>query len=139
MKVGFTGTRRGLSGHQYREIEALLDYLEPIEAHDGDCLGGDATFHHIAHQSFQLWTVGYPCTLDEWRAFGVYSELKEPKPPLERNEDIVDAVDLMIACPGERRGVPRGSGTWFTIRYATKIGRHLVIIYPDGSKEVRNA
>jgi hypothetical protein len=54
------------------------------------------------------------------------------KPPLERNHDIVDQADVMIATPRTMQEEQR-SGTWATIRYARKKGRELHIIWPDGT------
>jgi hypothetical protein len=52
--------------------------------------------------------------------------------PTSRNHDIVDETELLIACPGELAEAVR-SGTWATVRYARKLGRPIVIFWPDGS------
>ena len=54
-----------------------------------------------------------------------------PKDYLERNHDIVDETDMLIATPGEEQEVQR-SGTWATIRYARKQKRTILTIYPSG-------
>jgi len=46
--------------------------------------------------------------------------------------DFVNECDVLIAAPGEFVERKRGSGTWGTVRYARKLGRPLVIIWPDG-------
>jgi hypothetical protein len=33
----------------------------------------------------------------------------------------------------------RGSGTWMTIRRARKSKKDLLLIYPDGSRQIENA
>jgi len=59
-------------------------------------------------------------------------EFREPKPPLVRNRDIVDECDLLVACPGSDHEELR-SGTWACIRYARKVKRKTIIIWPDGT------
>jgi len=59
----------------------------------------------------------------------------DPRPPLVRNRDIVDATDMLIAAPATRKEVLR-SGTWATIRYAKKMKKWIYIIYPSGHKEI---
>lgn len=51
---------------------------------------------------------------------------------LDRNRDIVNCTDILITCPSGYTEKLR-SGTWATIRYARKIGKTVVIIFPDGS------
>lgn len=60
------------------------------------------------------------------------NEVRPAKPPLIRNHDIVNNVELMIACPFETTEQLR-SGTWATIRYTRKQKKHLIIIWPDGT------
>lgn len=54
-----------------------------------------------------------------------------PEDLLARNRDIVDETEILIACPGHMHEELR-SGTWSTIRYAVKIQRPHIIIWPDG-------
>jgi hypothetical protein len=57
--------------------------------------------------------------------------LAEAKPPLERNEDIVDfGRDLLIAAPLQMVEVVR-SGTWHTVRYARKKKVTVEILWRD--------
>jgi hypothetical protein len=56
-------------------------------------------------------------------------EVREAKHPLERNHDIVDQTDFMIAAPFTESEVLR-SGTWSTIRYARKQGKEVYIFTP---------
>jgi hypothetical protein len=49
------------------------------------------------------------------------------KPPFERNEDIADMCDILIAAPKAATEVLR-SGTWATIRHARRIGRQVVLL-----------
>jgi len=57
--------------------------------------------------------------------------LYNARPPLTRNHDIVDCTELLIACPKSMKEELR-SGTWATVRYARKLERPVIIIYPNG-------
>jgi hypothetical protein len=48
MKIGFTGTRLGMTPQQKEVITRLEIFTTKVlEAHHGDCLGSDADFHHF--------------------------------------------------------------------------------------------
>lgn len=139
--IGFTGTQRGMTEKQKQELSQWLNILHKggmTHFHHGDCVGADAEAHEIAY------TLGYNISLhspsdEKKRAFSGFTENRyglymrvtvwPAKPYLERNHDIVDACEEMIACPGEPDEVLR-SGTWATIRYARKMGVRLIIIRP---------
>jgi hypothetical protein len=143
MKIGFTGTRNGLTRPQWKALLELLtkiDNHDPIEeAYHGAAVGADAEFVMA-----MMWMVidktsqieAYPCNLAGYRDVMAihHSHLKHPeKDPLERNKDIVNRCDLLIACPfGDE--IQR-SGTWSTVRYARTQGKMIRIVMPDG--EVR--
>jgi len=56
------------------------------------------------------------------------------KPALERNQDIVLAVEVLIACPWEMKISDNGrGGTWYTMRRAREAGRALIVCWPDGT------
>lgn len=135
LNIGFTGTRKGKTEAQLASVISFLDGLEFI-AHHGDCEGWDEIFDIICYE-MQICRLLYPSTSKTRR----WSEVHRPencevaqlaKPPMERNPDIVNPVDAMLACPGEMFEELR-SGTWATIRYARKINKPLIIIWPDGS------
>lgn len=63
--------------------------------------------------------------------------IKEEKEYIQRNHDIVDDSDMLIAFPSTMNEILR-SGTWATIRYAKKRGKMVLIIFPDGSTEMIN-
>lgn len=75
--------------------------------------------------------VGHPPIVTSKRAFFQCDELRDPLPYLARNHKIVDAVQEMLACPGEVMEQLR-SGTWATIRYARRVGKPVHVILPDG-------
>lgn len=103
MIVGFTGTQNGMTHNQRRAffedtpIKAIMDVCYKV--HHGDCVGSDADFHRIVRFKEVVPIVIHPPDRDIKRAFCVGNEMKEPKPYLERNHDIVDACDVLIACP----------------------------------------
>ena len=132
--VGFTGTQRGMTEHQKRELRQWLNILKnhgKTHFHHGDCVGADIEASTIASElGFKI--VLHPPENQSKRAFCSNAvEVMQAKPYLERNHDIVDAVEEMIACPGEPNEVLR-SGTWATIRYARRSRAKLLIIRPEG-------
>jgi len=130
MRIGFTGTQRGMSdrqkGYLYVELQAL--FVEGAEFHHGDCIGADAEAAAIA-QKVGYRIVAHPPTNESKRAFFPSDEFHAALPYLERNHKIVDAVERMYATPAEHNEQIR-SGTWATIRYARKSGKDLTVLYP---------
>jgi hypothetical protein len=136
VNVGFTGTQRGTTKLQYQTVTALLRSLNVETFHHGDCIGADEQIARFVH------TLGYPIVvhppLNEAKRAHVefHSRTLPPRDYLDRNHDIVDSTDLMVATPGEMSERIR-SGTWATIRYAAKRQKDVLIVYPDGSLEPR--
>lgn len=132
MKIGFTGTQRGMTTSQYKMVMNILDvYSEKItEIHHGDCIGADRDFHDISTK-ISLKSILHPPLNEYKRAFCNADIVLPKKDYLDRNHDIVDETDLLIATPGENFEVLR-SGTWATIRYSKKKQKKVIIIYPDG-------
>lgn len=136
MILGFTGARAGLTPLQ---LETLLDYLRemPIcsRLHHGACVGADEQFALACRAILQgdeiIAHPGDIPSLTSAAALEASHVILPAKPCLERNRDIVDAVQAVYACPdGPER---QRSGTWSTIRYSRKIGRRALIFWPDGS------
>lgn len=147
-KIGFTGTREGMTTDQWYRVEWWLfrkfEGGVVNEWHDGDCIGADTQAHGVVERlmqsAFKIERHGHPCNLPgDVRAFNEYDVHYDVKPPLVRNRDIVDAVDLMIAAPKEYDEVFRGSGTWATIRYARRNKKPLIIVWPDGTHDAEGA
>ena len=138
MTVGFTGTRKGMTPDQVRVISDLLDKLGtkgPKVAHHGDCIGADTDFDALS-KNRGYWVIGHPSDLST-RSYCKVDECREVKRPVVRDHDIVDDVEIMLACPKgfTEEKWPQHSGTWTTIRYCWKVKRPLVIVYPDGKAE----
>lgn len=132
-RLGFTGTRKGMTEIQGTVFTGWVITNHPDEFHDGDCDGSDEEAHNIVRASLPLCRmIGHPPDNDKHRAGCKYDMNFMPKPYLERNRDIVQDVDSMVAIPDTMEEKKRG-GTWYTIRYAREQDRKLTIIYPDGT------
>jgi hypothetical protein len=132
MKIGFTGTQRGMTDFQKEVLEAFLriyeDWGEELWFLHGDCIGADAEAVRIARDmKYGIWT--FPPIHTAKRAWVESGRTETPREYLTRNHNIVKACDLMVAAPGEDTEVLR-SGTWATIRYAKRLDKHLFLIYP---------
>ena len=141
--IGFSGSQCGLTDIQSTKLEALLTHLKPVEAHHGGCIGADDIFHGLCskleirvHLHLGCDKNGYmPKTMlyNIPECDKCIVHIYETKPYLDRNKDIVNACDILIACPSGPEELR--SGTWSTVRYAKKSKKEIVIIYPDGTYE----
>ena len=135
--VGFTGTQKGLTFLQADRLHTQMLKLGEFTLHNGQCEGADHAAFLLAGQ-WQRKIVLHPPTIkdkifdfaaNDYR--GLAPEVREDKPYLLRNQNIVDESDMLIACPQEETEVTR-SGTWSTIRKARKKGIPISIIFPSG-------
>ncbi len=143
MMIGFTGTQLGMTLPQKKHVKELLKALQgsaihgqDVQFHHGDCIGADAEAHDIANElKFEI--VRHPPTNPEKRAFKKEGILLREKPYLERNHDIVKETGLLIATPKEGTEPPgrRCGGTWATVRYARKMDKGIIIVWPNGTIE----
>lgn len=141
MKLGFTGTRHGMDPDQYARVHDLVQLaielsesrVEPFEAHHGDCIGADEEFHHLVlgFGSFVSSIVIHPPKDTKLRAYCQGDVILPPKDYKERNQDIVDASDWIVAAPPTEQPQPRG-GTWSTIRFAQTKGNLWKVVLPFG-------
>lgn len=131
MRVGFTGTRSGLTAAQEAALEALLLRLDPEFCHHGDCVGADVSFHNIARkQDYKI--IVHPPIDDKYRAYCTDAfEMRPPMQYLVRNWSIVESTEVLIACPSTGHQKLR-SGTWWTYRKAKMVGRPIYLIRPNG-------
>lgn len=133
LHCGFTGTQRGMTDKQLSVVKDILVNTKPI-FHHGDCIGADKQAHDIA-EALKLSIILHPPIIEIKRAFCVADECRIPKPYIDRNHDIVNESNHMIATPGEYVEQLR-SGTWATIRFGKKCGKTVYIIMPDGTIEI---
>lgn len=127
IRVGFTGTREGMTRRQQDQVHRLLIDSGCSEFHHGDCVGADAQAHALA-EDLGLRIVIHPPDDPEHRAWRLACIVRDPKPYLARNRDIVNGCDLLIAAP--RAPEARHSGTWSTVRYARKRAIRIEVVYP---------
>lgn len=142
MRIGFTGTRRGMSEPQRNVVQILLAEFgaEPGSTfHHGDCVGADEQAHRQA-DAVGLGIFIYPpidsthrthCGLLKLAQGSQIRKIYQPKHYTARNRDIVNSSDIIIAAPREFEEQSFG-GTWYTVRYARKAGKRVLIVYPDG-------
>jgi hypothetical protein len=143
--VGVSGTREEMPAEQQHTFFSLI--IEAIrlgatEVHHGACVGADAFVHF--HMQTQLVTTHVHPPSDT--AFSAMSFLMrhnrrvdhDPKPYAARNQDIVDASDVLIAAPRypEKDSRSKHSGTWMTVRKAADAGM-LVLIAGAGGEVSR--
>jgi len=131
MKIGMTGNRNGISEQALNKLKELLKSIEITEAHHGDCTGADENFHQIM-VSFLIKIIIHPPDKNICRAYCQGDEIRKEKSYLERNKDIVNECDALLAFPSSKTETLR-SGTWSTIRYAKKTNKKTIIFYPDGT------
>lgn len=128
MKIGFTGTRQGMSQYQKEQFVIKLYELDITEFHHGDCIGADSDAHDIVREFFPNVTIIiHPPERKTTQAFRDGDLWHPPKPYIVRDKDIVRDCDYLIGAPLDNIEVIR-SGTWTTIRYARRVNRlHTVL------------
>jgi hypothetical protein len=120
MKIGFTGSREGMSQHQKEQFVLLLQDFPMTEFHHGDCEGADAEAHDIVREFFpDVWIVVHPPLSDYRRAFKEGDEIRERDDYLPRDERIVNETEYLFGAPLSDIEDKR-SGSWYTIRYARR-------------------
>lgn len=130
MRAGFTGTRNGMTWKQKATFAVYLrEHPDITEFHHGDCVGSDEDSTQLL--PYDIYTIAHPPEKTARRAYTTNDETRPPRDYLDRNHDIVDDTDILIATPAAPETVR--SGTWATIRYARTTGKPVVIINPDGS------
>ncbi|MBI2405091.1 hypothetical protein HYV22_02835 [Candidatus Gottesmanbacteria bacterium] len=131
MRIGITGTAKGATQAQKEFLEEFFQLNPPEELHHGDCIGVDAEAHDICRRvSPSTKIIVHPPLDPKARAFKQGDIVLPEKYYLDRNHDIVDQVDFMIACPKTSKEELR-SGTWATVRYARRAKRPIHICWPE--------
>lgn len=134
MRIGFTGTRSGMSEHQASVVRRYLELAAPSNGFNhataihGGCVGADMDFHAIAME------LGYDVVVmpghsaknpDDLSMRGDFRPggrviVEASRTHFARNREIVDSSFMLLACP--YNDIQRG-GIWYTINYARKQGR----------------
>ncbi len=145
MNIGFTGSAHRVTPQQMSALrEALIRRPSAVLVHGG-CITADDFADQMAAK-LGINRVVFPANdvkphLRVSEAAlrsrtGSRVTVMSARPALERNKDIVNFSDLLIALPGQKTEVLR-SGTWATVRYARKLWHldidRILVITPDGS------
>lgn len=137
-----TATQRGLTKEQ--RLAAANFFIRDDVQFDlevfrhGGCIGGDEELEYLASSLTEALIICHRGDTPEKWADARYShEFVDPLPNLERNHEMVDDAEHLLACTGEAFEVQR-SGTWATIRYARKQGKPITLIFPDGTVKEEN-
>lgn len=137
MKIGFTGTRDGMSSQQlseFWEIIRIRGSAQGFSFHHGCCLGADSSAVDVVDRLWPADIQAYPSDIEGMtseNAILLSKVVHPPSPPLQRNHAIVDACDLLIACP--KGPEEQRSGTWATVRYARRLRKPIIILWPSGA------
>jgi hypothetical protein len=131
MKMGFTGTKRGMTDKQKLVVRHLLLFNGVKEFHHGSCIGADQQAGDIA-TLLNIRIIIHPPLDHKYMANCSGQEIRLEKSYLVRDKDIVDESDCLIATPKEFVEELR-SGTWSTVRYARKQKKPIFIVWPDGN------
>lgn len=140
MRVGFTGTQRGMSSRQIHQLKGFLlsRYSDIEQFHHGCCVGADTQAAGEAEgYGIELvfhWPTDLSKATTDFRDWdGIH---RKPKPYLERNHNIVLLTDVLIAAPKTPEEVLR-SGTWATVRHARKLSRPIIFLDSQGLEPMR--
>ena len=142
MKVGVTGTRKGMRQAQITAFFKFVQDNEIEEFHHGDCVGVDDEAANIVFA--EKTQSGIACHIHRRPGpdDGLHRASNQlhiasggrdypEKTHFARNRDIVNACDLLVVIPLDDSRQPHG-GTWYTYDYAVKRGKQVVVIWPDG-------
>lgn len=144
MKVGFTGTRVGMTRSQMISFSQVMGQLWPAEFHHGACVGADEDAAVIASSLIPIRIIAHPGVSEGSRiperphrstkSIEVSNEVRGETSHFERNRNIVCATDLLIACPPSKP-LPSSGGTAYTVGYARSAGNRTIVIWPEGEIE----
>jgi hypothetical protein len=143
MEIGITGSREGITNKQKITFGKYIDEAIAsggIRLHHGMCVGWDEIAADIAY-SRGAYIIGHPGRFkdgkgNEFRALNCKADtILEEKTHFERNRDIVDSTDILIAGPGWTEDPGKG-GTSYTISYAQKKKKPVIIIFPNGTTKL---
>jgi hypothetical protein len=139
MKIGFTGTRVGMTSAQLKSFAKMMAFLLhtdddfpglipdldkapfPTEFHHGDCVGSDDQAATIVYELFpDLNIIKHPPANNRfWANNPHYHAFRDPAHNFKRDQNIVNEADLLIATPRTAVEIDNG-GTWYTVRFARR-------------------
>lgn len=136
MQVGFTGTRKGMIKPQVLSFCVVVkSFGELIEGwHHGDCVGSDEKSQELVKVILpKTEIVIHPPLNPKHRAWCRGDVTWAEKGYFERNIDIVNCTEVLVATPKGMSPEHKGSGTWHCIRYAQVRKKRILVIWPNGS------
>jgi len=129
-RVGFTGTREGMSNAQQEKLierlKQLKEEFDIVSFHHGDCVGSDEEAATIASM-LGIVTVAHPPRAAKFRAYHPSTVVRTPKPFMVRNYDIVLECHHLFVAPRTDEEELR-SGTWATYRFANACGTDVEVL-----------
>lgn len=146
MIIGFTGGREAVTDRQLGWLYQLFEDGKRDGTlsvmHHGACIGADAAAHYAALDNEMCVVVHPPTnlTLVARECLRVDNELVTvlPRQPyLMRNREIVGATKGLIALPTKPEGGVNEGGTWYTVHFAERMMKPVLICYTDGRVEER--
>lgn len=123
MKVGFTGTRAGMSDAQ----DGQLQYVLALFKHADKAVGRKSEFHYGVHEDVVLEADSRAAELANVAGFHLVSHFARRGEELARDRDIAAAVHVLIAAPLTDKEQLR-SGTWATVRYTRALLKPVVML-----------
>lgn len=133
--VGFTGTRDGMTDIQARKVGELIKGA--VEFHHGDCIGADEQVHMFAIRN-GVSVILHPPRDKSRRAFCRGADVTvDVQDYIDRNHDIVDMSEILVAAPSGPEAAQPRSGTWATVQYALRKARQVHVVMPDGEVTMR--
>jgi hypothetical protein len=135
LHIGVTGTRYGGTAFQLEQAEHALRRcaFRDTHLHTGGCVGFDAQAVEIAQRCGMIIHL-HPPTDTRRMARMLVDIMHPPLPFLARNQAIVDACAVLLAAPRSEKEEQR-SGTWATIRYARRVGKRVLMLWPHAMGE----
>lgn len=122
MRVGFTGTREGMSRYQASQCQSVLALLKKASPNAAMFA---PEFHYGTHERATLLADEEAAKLAEALGFSRMPHYAMAGEELGRNREIVAVVSILIAAPLTDKEELR-SGTWATVRYARE--RHMPVV-----------
>ena len=118
LRIGFRGTRHGMTDRQKEDLRQILAESRPDEFHHGDFVGADAEAHGIVRTAYPaIRVVIHPPIRKTFRAFCQGDEERPARGYIARNRELVGTCHILVAAPRSMEE-QQGSGTWAVVRYA---------------------
>jgi hypothetical protein len=139
MIAGVTGSREKPTGVQVRNCRQWIEDNKPQELHHGGCVGADEAVAQIGacHTPKCVCHPPLERSLASQYAIQISDQCLPDKPYEDRNQDIVNICDILLAMPKTMKEEQR-SGTWMTVRMARRAKKPIVFFWPDGTVTTEN-